>query len=141
MPKLVLVSLRVHDLRRLPRRTTALACVHHSRVQSFTSLSPFTNMGICQLPILQTDETIFDPRQSSPILSGLRSCLLFNSLVNSASIHRSAKRIHHLIFDRDHSRAEALSLSIQLNTSEKWMMHAYTHWRTELADENVSEIL
>ncbi|KAG9667831.1 hypothetical protein KCU99_g8745, partial [Aureobasidium melanogenum] len=37
----------------------------------------------------------------------------------------TAERMRHLISDRDHSRAEALSLSMQLNYLESWIMHLY----------------
>ncbi|KAG9614380.1 hypothetical protein KCV04_g16597, partial [Aureobasidium melanogenum] len=37
----------------------------------------------------------------------------------------TAERMHHLISDRDHSHAEALSLSMQLNYLESWIMHLY----------------
>lgn len=40
----------------------------------------------------------------------------------------TAERMRHLISDRDHSRAEALSLSMQLNYVENWIMHLYTSW-------------
>lgn len=41
---------------------------------------------------------------------------------------KTAERIRHLISDRDHSRAETLSLSMQLNYLEEWITNLYMTW-------------
>jgi len=41
---------------------------------------------------------------------------------------KTAEQMRHLIFDRDHARAESLSLSMQLNYLEDWITNLYMSW-------------